>query len=267
MDFNHILNHYKFDLHLHTTASDGVLSPKKLVKKAAELGLEIIAITDHDTVDGIEEALSAAKEYGVTVIPGIELSTKYKGKSIDILGYGIIPSEDLMETLVKLREERRDRGRRILSKFNQLGMNITLEDVKKHSKGDVIARPHIARAVVDKGYAKDMQMVFDLYLADGKPCDVAKSSLLPNDAISVIHESGGKAFLAHPRLIGDERLVEELMAFPFDGIEVWHRKHKAGDRKRYRLLAEKYGKLMSGGSDYHNEEHLLGEFGFSRENR
>lgn len=263
MELKNIINNGQFDLHLHTTASDGSFSPSEVVEMAAAKGLKTIAITDHDTTDGLKEAMETGKKLGVNVIPGIELSTKYKGKNIDILGYGISASHSLLETLKKIRDHRENRAQLIVKKFCELGLAITDEDVLKHSKGDVIARPHIAKAVVEKGYAKTVQEVFDHYLADGKPCAVDKMVLSPEEGIRLIHRSGGVAVLAHPVLIQDDLIVEELMQLSFDGIEVWHRKHHPEDVSRYKTQAQKYNKLITGGSDYHNDEHSIGDFGFN----
>lgn len=262
MNLREIIKRGNFDLHMHTTASDGVLSPAEIVKMAVSKGIESIAITDHDTPQGINEAVETGKKYGLNVISGIELSTKYKGKNIDILGYGIEESNQLQETPQEIRDHRENRAHLILKKFAELGINISEKDIKQHSDGDVIARPHIAKAVVDRGYAQNVQEVFDLYLADGKPCAVDKMVLSPEEGISLIHESGGLAVLAHPLLIRDDTIVEELLNLSLDGIEVWHRKHSLEDSNRYKTLAEKYNKIMTGGSDYHFEEHALGEFGY-----
>lgn len=258
-----VLEMGKFDLHLHTTASDGSFTPSEVVQMASQKGLETIAITDHDTFDGYEEAFREGKRLGITVIRGIELSTKFKGKSVDILGYQLINLNELLVELEKMRLHRQNRSDIIIRKFCELGMMIKKEDVLKFSKGGVIARPHIAQAVVDKGYATSMQEVFDLYLGDGKPCAVDKMILTPKDAIDYIHRAGGIAVLAHPLLINDDSIVEKLMLMPFDGIEVWHRKHKQEDIYRYKGIANKYCKLMTGGSDFHHVGHSLGEFGFN----
>ncbi|WP_338787378.1 PHP domain-containing protein [Metabacillus sp. FJAT-53654] len=262
MEILKIIENGRFDLHLHTTASDGSFSPSEVVKMAAQKGLTTIAITDHDTLDGIQEAIETARKIGITIIPGIELSTKYKGKTIDILGYNIHETKELSSILQKMRKHRQNRCLLIVNKFCELGMTITLEGIQKYSKGNVIARPHIAKAVVDKGYAKDTQEVFDLYLGDGKPCAEDKMELSPSSGIELIHRAGGVAVLAHPLLIHDDIIVEELMQLAIDGIEVWHRKQSEEDSKRYKSLAEKYRKMMTGGSDFHNEAHEIGEFRF-----
>lgn len=261
IDLLEIIESRYFDLHMHTTASDGIYSPRDLVKKAKAARLKTIAITDHDTLEGIEEASQAGLEYGVRIIAGIELSTKYKGRSVDILGYHVTKNDELTEILPRLREGREQRALRIIEKFTQLGMPITLEDVKKFSKGNVIARPHIAMAVVQKGYVPDYQTVFDEYLADGKPCAIDKVILSVEEGIGLIHRAGGKAVLAHPVLLGDEDLVRELLQFAFDGIEVWHRKQNTEDNIRYQHLANEFQLIMTGGSDFHHDEHSLGQFG------
>lgn len=252
-----------FDLHTHTTASDGVYSPQQLVEKALQIGLKTIAITDHDTLAGIKPALEAARIVHINVIPGVEISTKYKGKSVDILGYNIVNIEDLHNTLSQFRDQREWRALQIIDRFSEIGMPITIEDVKEFSGKGVVARPHIAKAVVKKGYVDDYQTVFDEYLADGKPCAVDKKVLSPQEGIAYIHNSGGKAVLAHPVLIGDDSLVRELLEeHDFDGIEVWHRKQNEADNQRYKKLAEEFQLAMTGGSDFHNDEHRLGDFGY-----
>lgn len=257
-----VLKTSHFDLHMHTTASDGVYSPKQLVQKAYDTGLKTIAITDHDTLSGVLEAQEAGASLGVQVIAGVELSTKYKGKSIDILGYNVTESSELAALLVKMQQARENRAQLIIEKFCQINMPLTLKDVLVFSQGGVIARPHIARAVVAKGYVEDYQTVFDEYLADGKPCALDKMILSPEEGIGLIHRAGGKAVLAHPALIEDDSLVLELLEkFPFDGIEVWHRKQNKEHTKRYRKFATEYNLLMTGGSDFHTDEHQLGSFG------
>jgi predicted metal-dependent phosphoesterase TrpH len=261
MNLKDIIETGSFDLHVHTKASDGDYSPTDVVKKAKEAGLKTIAITDHDTLEGIEEAQKAGRKFGVRVIPAIELSTKYKGKSVDILGYNITAGEELNNILLRMREGREERAKRIIEKFNNLGFTITLEDVKAFSEDGVIARPHIAKAVVKKGYVADYQTVFDDYLADGKPCAIDKMILSPVDGIRLIHQAGGKAVLAHPVYIGDDELVRELLSCGFDGIEVWHRSQNKADNKKYKKLAEEFNLIMTGGSDFHNDDHQLAQFG------
>lgn len=260
-DLLHAIKTGYFDLHIHTTASDGMYSPRDLVKMAQAAGLKTIAITDHDTLEGIEEARQAGMEYSVNIIAGIELSTKYKGRNVDILGYYVTENEELTGLLTRMSEGREIRALSIIEKFTELGMPFSLEDVKQFSKGNVIGRPHIAKAVVQKGYVTDYQTVFNEYLADGKPCALDKLILSVEEGIGLIHRAGGKAVLAHPKLLGDDDLVRELMQFPFDGIEVWHRKQNNDDNAHYQQLANDFQLIMTGGSDFHNDEHFLGQFG------
>ncbi|BCJ87804.1 PHP domain-containing protein [Effusibacillus dendaii] len=250
-----------FDLHMHTTASDGVYAPKDLVRKAKETGLKTIAITDHDTLAGVEEAQQAGMELGLQVLPGVEISTKYKGKNVDILGYNMSDWRNLHDKLAAFRDDREARALQIIQRFAELHMPITLEDVKEFSGEGVIARPHIAKAIVKKGYVSDVQTVFDKYLADGGPAAVDKKILSPQEGIDLIHEAGGYAVMAHPVLIDNDNLVRELLAgCSFDGLEVWHRKHDKQDVKRYKQMAEKYELLVTGGSDFHDDQHDLGSF-------
>jgi 3',5'-nucleoside bisphosphate phosphatase len=260
MDIKEIVKSGSFDLHLHTTASDGDYSPEELVRKAYQRGLKTIAITDHDTLNGIEEAVKTGTKLGIRVIAGIELSTKYKGKTVDILGYGIKSTEELSRVLQAMRNERETRAMQIIEKFGEIGMPITMNDILQHSQGEVISRPHIAKAIVAKGYVSDFQTVFDMYLADGKPCEVAKMIITPEEGLHLIHNAGGIAVLAHPIVLTDQ-LVIELLNFQFDGIEVWHRKHSREDMERYKAFARASQLLMTGGSDFHNDSHQLGEFG------
>ncbi|MED4206748.1 PHP domain-containing protein [Neobacillus mesonae] len=263
LDINAVVGKGNFDLHLHTTASDGRYSPFEVVKMASEKGLTTIAITDHDTLTGLKEATVAGLQFGIEVIPGVEITTKYKETTVDILGYGIQLVEKLKNVLEKIVQDRKSRAFQIIENFRSLGMAITIKDVKKFSKGEVIARPHIASAIVDKGYVKSVQEVFDYYLADGKPCNVDKFYLSPKEGIDLIHHAGGIAVLAHPKLIQDDQLVHELLQFSFDGLEVWHRKHLPKDVHRYRQIAYEKGLIMTGGSDFHTDEDNLGQFGFN----
>jgi predicted metal-dependent phosphoesterase TrpH len=261
IDFTDLEERENFDLHLHTTASDGIYSPTEVVRKAFQKGITLMAITDHDTLAGIKEAEYEGIKLGVKVVAGIELSTKFKGQSVDVLGLDIRKEAPLSSTLEQLQSKRRERGKQIIEKFCQIGLPITLEDVQVYSKGHIVARPHIAKAVVEKGYVKDIKTVFDLFLGDGKPCSVDKLDLSPEEAIKLIHAAGGKAVLAHPVLIEDDDIVKELAQAPFDGIEVWHPKQNRDDQERYKKLARKHDLFITGGSDFHDDRHIIGEFG------
>lgn len=263
MNIADIVKEGSFDLHMHTTASDGDYPPEKMVEKAKNAGLKTIAITDHDTLNGVARAASEGEKLGIKVIPGVELSTKEGKKSVDILGYGLKESAELEKTLARMREGRENRAERIVAKFTEIGMPITMEDVLKFAGGGVIARPHIAKAVVEKGYVSEVQTVFDKYLADGKPCALPKTVLSPAEGIELIHHAGGVAVLAHPVHLHDDELVKKLLDdYDFDGIEVWHREQDEDANERYGAMAESYNLLKTGGSDFHNDQHQLGNFGY-----
>lgn len=249
-----------FDLHIHTTASDGIYTPTEVVEKAKSTGLKTIAITDHDTLDGVKEAMEAAKQLDMTVIPGVEITTRFQGRNIDILGYEIKKIDWLQQKLASFREARLGRALQIIQRFCELGMPITLEEVKKFCGDGLIARPHIAQAIVARGYADTVQEVFDRYLADGKPASVPKKEISLQEGVRMIHDVGGIAVLAHPVYLNDVDLVEEIVQQGLDGIEVWHRNHSAEHIRIFAELADKYQLIVTGGSDFHRDEHQLGRF-------
>ncbi len=248
------------DLHTHTQASDGMNPSAQNVKLAAEAGLSAIAITDHDTVAGVAEALDAAQEHGITVVPGVEISTMENGKSIHILGYYIdIKNAALLERLEGLRRIRDERNELILAKLRDLGIQITIEDVlaqlgRELLPDESIGRPHMADTLVAKGYVSDMREAFDKYLADGAAAYVSQQRVAPDEAVEWILEAGGVPVMAHPGIYGDDDLVAHI----FDhsklvGIEVYHSDHSPEDEQRYLKLAEQRGLIVTGGSDYHGE--------------
>lgn len=248
----------RYDLHSHTQASDGMNKPAENVKLAKEKGLTGLAITDHDTVAGIAEALLAGKELDVDVVPGIEISTRAGGKDIHVLGYFLDPEDErLLERLARLRSVREERNGLIIGKLQQLGLSITLEEVKAGlartlRPDESLGRPHIADALVRKGYAADMRDAFDRYLAEGKPGYASLPRIAPEEAFVWIREAGGTPVLAHPGLYGDDELVRSILerGKP-DGIEVYHSDHGTEEELRYAAMAERYGLIVTGGSDYH----------------
>jgi 3',5'-nucleoside bisphosphate phosphatase len=249
-----------FDLHIHTTASDGDLTPAEVVVRAKLAGISTIAITDHDTLAGIAEAYEMGKKLRITVIPGVEITTRYQGENIDILGYNIQQGDQFHQALSPFRAARLDRAERIVHRFTELGMPLTMEDVKKYSGNGIIARPHIAKAVVEKGYAQTVQEAFQLYLADGKPVALDKKRLSTVAGIEMIHQAGGVAVLAHPVYIKESGRIEELIPLGLDGLEVWHRNHRKEDVDAFLQIAKQHDLLITGGSDFHTAEHPLGQF-------
>jgi len=248
----------RVDLHTHTTASDGLHRPADNVRMAKEAGLAGIAVTDHDTVAGFAEAAEAGAKLGVEVVPGVEISTSYEGREIHVLGYFIDCSDPaLLRRLVSQRRVRDARNEGIIARLNELGVALTLEEVvqeagREPGRDETIGRPHIAAALVRRGVVATAQEAFDRYLAEGKPAYVAPPDRIsPFEAFAWIHEAGGAAIVAHPGLYGDDRLPPLLLAGGADGLEAYHSDHAPEQEARYRELAERSGKLVTGGSDFH----------------
>lgn len=248
----------RFDLHTHTRASDGMNAPAENVRLAKEKGLAGLAITDHDTVAGIAEAREAGGRLGVAVVPGVEISTRAGGKDIHVLGYFLNDRDELLlERLERLRAVRQERNEKIIAKLQQLGIPITLEEVKRGLSrplrpDESLGRPHIADALVRKGAAKDMRDAFDRYLAEGKPGYASQPRIAPEEAMEWIREAGGAPVLAHPGLYGDDDLVRAILERGKPaGIEVYHSDHGRDEERRYIAMAEQFGLIATGGSDYH----------------
>jgi len=242
------------DLHTHTTASDGTCEPKENVRIAKEAGLAALAITDHDTVAGIAEAKEAGAQFGIEVIPGIEVSSVARGQDIHVLGY-FVPHEDahFRERLVGLRETRHERNKLLITRLQELGISIKLEDVYKRKQGTDknIGRPHIAEELMELGVVTSIEEAFDKYLGKGGAAYVNPPRITPQEAITLIKEAGGVAVLAHPGLYDDDELVKELIEFGLDGIEVFHPDNSETQRDVYRKWAEEFGLVVTGGSDFH----------------
>jgi 3',5'-nucleoside bisphosphate phosphatase len=243
------------DLHLHTTASDGTNTPAEIVKRAKELGFKAIAITDHDTIDGLKEATEAGQSLGVEIIPGIELNTFGDGKEIHILGYYCDPLEEcFISLLVNLRESRIKRINLMLDKLNSLEFAITLEEVQKDNpQTSNLGRPHIAQTLINKGYASSIREVFDKYIGVHGPAYVSEHKLTPQAAVREIIEAKGIPVIAHPFLVGDDTIIKELKPAGLKGIEVYHSDHDVRTSQHYLKLAREYNLLVTGGSDDHGK--------------
>ena len=251
---------YIADLHTHSTASDGQYSPEELVGLAEDAGIEVLAVTDHDTVDGVSKAVEAGDALGVRVIPGIELSAR-EYNIFHILGYGIDPADPGLNTLCEERRNSRDkRTRDIIRYLTEKGMPVSLEEVEVMAGGFVIGRPHFARVMLAKGYITDLRQAFDLYLDTQEYHDyMGNSRPTVERCIRVIKEAGGKVSLAHPYQIriDDETLdkqVRELTELGLDAIECYYPKHTPAQTAFYLKLADKYGLHITGGSDFHGEK-------------
>lgn len=246
------------DLHIHTMASDGLITPEEVVKQAHTAGLAAVSIADHDSVGGIESALEAGEKYGVEVIPGVELSSEIKGSELHVLGYYIDwQSKWFRDKLLLFQDARIDRARRIVEKLRKLGMDISY-DMVTALDGKVLGRPHIARVLLDRGYVKTEDEAFKRYLALGKPAYVEKYQLSPAEAIKMIKRVNGVPVLAHPVFAHADDMFPELVELGLCGIEVYHSKHDAQATKYYEQLAQKYGLLIVGGSDSHGSKIPVG---------
>ena len=249
------------DLHLHTTASDGVLSPSEIVRYAKAKGLQAIAITDHDTIEGCEEGLSEGEKIGFEVIPGIEISAEYSPGSMHILGFFLDIHHPLLnERLEYLQKARAERNPKMVAKLNQLGLEVTYEEVLKASGGGQVGRPHFANVLLEKKYVRSFQEAFDRFLRKGAPAYVDKFRFTSKEALHFINEARGVAVLAHPNTLGVnrysewEKLIVQLVDEGLQGIEVYYPEHSAVEVTQYKTLADRYGLLSTGGTDYHGIE-------------
>lgn len=259
-------DHIKADLHTHTNYSDGRFSPSELVKRAKSAGISCIAITDHDNVDGIDEAIETGGEIGVEVIPGVELSSDYKGREVHVLGYFFdYKNPELLEYLKSFRVLRRERAEKIVEKLNNLKIPIKMDDVLDIVKGNAsIGRPHIAFALIENNYIHNYYEAFIKYIGDGKPAYEKKKNISTKEAIQLISKAGGLSFVAHPgKNIRDEALIE-IIEQGIDGIEVIHPSHSPEFVTYFQDFASQYFLLESGGSDFHggriNDDSILGAY-------
>ena len=245
------------DLHTHSNISDGTLSPTELVRLAHALGLRALALTDHDNLGGLDEALEASREFDVELIPGVEISVEFKPGTMHIVGYYIWEGrEALAKSLEKLQQARADRNPRMVQKLNELGLDVTFEDVRRQAGGEQIGRPHMAKALLEKGYVSSMNEAFDRYLGKGQPAYVDKFRLEPDAAVAMIRKSGGVPGLAHPFTLEVSRseleaLVSNLKDQGLEAIEVLSPEHNPDQTHFYQGLAVKYNLVTTGGTDFH----------------
>lgn len=244
------------DLHMHTTASDGEYTPADLVALAVERGLTTIAITDHDTTDGVQPAQAAAADHNLTVIPAVELSAETEEDGdVHMLGYFVdIDNEDFQQQLADFRENRYHRGRGIVRKLNELGVPLEWDVVSKIAGDAPIARPHIAKAMVQEGYVETLQQAFDDYLENGGPAYVNRVRMSPEEAVDLIHSAGGVAVMAHPGLVERFRVIlARLIEHGMDGVEVFHPKNPPEVTREVMSTAKEHDLIMTGGSDFHRQ--------------
>ncbi|MBN1350376.1 PHP domain-containing protein [candidate division KSB1 bacterium] len=247
-----------FDFHTHTTASDGSLRPVELIELAARQGITTLAVTDHDTISGLDAACEAGKAMGITVIPGLEISIDFEPGTMHLCGYFIDTTNQALKNGLKIVQEAREkRNPRIIEKLNEMGIDITLEEVNAEVGTSRAGRPHFAKVLLEKGYVNSIQQAFDSYLAKGAPCYVNKMRLKKAEAIALIIASGGIAVLAHPIQLKLSTPVEyravfsELKALGASGIEAYSSYHTNQENMLFKSLAEELDMLVTGGSDFH----------------
>ena len=245
------------DLHSHTRFSDGSTTPAELICLAASAGARAVAITDHDTLDGLPEGRRAAEESGIEFVDGVEISADFQPGTMHILGYCFDPSsKELNLALEKLRVARSERNPQIASRLRALGLEVHYDEVVSLAGNEVVGRPHFARVMVTKGYVASIKEAFDRFLAKGQPAYVEKHRLSPADSIDLIRKAGGVAILAHPyqMKLSDEDTEDQIKRLKdqgLDGIEAIYSRLNSVEREKYISLADRLGMLVSGGSDFH----------------
>lgn len=242
------------DLHVHTTISDGALTPEEVIEYAHKGGLAAIGITDHDVTDGVEIAIEAASKYGLEVVPGVELSTDYGKKEIHILGYYMdCENEEFQKKLSLFRKARYERAGEMVKRIKNLGVEIDFERVKEIAGKGSIGKPHIAQALVKKGYASNTHEAIEKYLRSGGPISVPKYKLEPSEAIDIILKAGGIPVLAHPAGTMVDELIPQLIKSGLMGLEAYDAINPTAVVNYYISLARKYDLLITGGSDCHGK--------------
>jgi len=239
------------DLHTHSTASDGTLSPENVVAAAHAAGIAAFALTDHDTLAGVPRAVEAAESLGVRVVPGVELSAHDGDSEIHILALHVTRLGLIESRLEKFRDERHVRAGQIVDRLRGLGMDVTVDMVMQEAGDAAVGRPHIARAMIRAGAARDFREAFDRYLGSGRAAFVPKPRLEVREAISIAHEAGGLAIWAHPGADGRRARLEPLVDMGMDGVEIRHPSHMLEDMNRLGALSDFFGLVPSGGSDWH----------------
>jgi hypothetical protein len=250
-----------YDLHSHSNRSDGTLAPAEVMRLAASRDLAGVALTDHDTFDGLAEAATEAAGVGLELVPGIEFSAEYEGASLHILGYWVDPDDPAIETeLLRLTATRFRRGEMIVEKLRELGFDVSLDRVLELAGGEAIARPHIAEAMVEAGIVADEQEAFDRYISDDGLAYVPKHALQPPDALRLIGQAGGVCVLAHPAMwrgtdTVPDTLIEEMAEGGMVGLEVFHPDHDEEMRAKYAAVAARLDLVPTSSSDCHGERY------------
>ena len=265
------------DLHTHTVNSDGTYTVEEVIQQGAEKGLKVLAITDHDTVDGLlddEKIKEYEKKYGIEVIKGIEMSCNLNGKDVHILGYFLnLKDKDFLRELERIAEIRNERNEKIIKKLADLNVPVTREELNEVVQGNVISKAHFAEIMLKKGYVNCKSDAFKNYLGKGGAAFVEKRDYKPADAVDILRKNGAFISLAHPKLISEntdevEKIIKDLIKHGLKGLEVNYYSFSEKDKKIYRNLAEKYNLVITGGSDFHGGnrvESSLGKTGLNEE--
>jgi 3',5'-nucleoside bisphosphate phosphatase len=259
------------DLHAHSNASDGSLSPEELVDHAISRGLGTLALCDHDTTGGIARFLSHGKGKDIRLISGVELSATWGKGNCHILGLNVRTDyAPLEEVLSAIRDSRDNRNEKIIAKLNELGLDITLDEVSSLAGGDVVARPHMARVMLSKGYVESVQEAFDKYLAKGSPAYIDRYRLEPERAAQLLREAGATVVLAHPTQLkididGLEALVEKLLPYGLAGMEIYTPYSSDDEIEAFLAVVRKHNLLITGGSDFHGESKPAHKLGYYRD--
>lgn len=244
------------DLHTHSFCSDGLRTPTQAVEEAAAAGVQALSLTDHDTVEGIPELLRAGESHGIDILPGTELSAHIDDREIHLLAYCLDHLSPRLATYVKQVHQRRlDRGAAIVERLNQLGVEVTLDEVLVRADGGPLGRPHIAAAMVENGAVHSKEEAFRRFIGDRRPADVPKARTPAADVIAMVHDLGGVVVLAHPGLSVSDSTIQDLIDVGLDGVEVYHPSHQPPQIEHLTELAARSQLLISGGSDSHGEEY------------
>jgi predicted metal-dependent phosphoesterase TrpH len=243
------------DLHSHSVASDGQYPAAEVAERAAAAGITVWSLTDHDTVGGLDQAAEGAKRVGIELVPGIELSVEFDRREVHLLGHFIDPTGDALRRFSDLlAEKRRMRMGEMISKLAELGVPLTPDEVERFAGGKILGRPHVARALVERGVVGSVREAFDRFLGEGRPAFVRRFRLDVRDAIRLVHEAGGTATLAHPGVNGIQRGdLARLRQFGLDGVEVYHLDHNPSVRDKYLRAAADNDLVATAGTDFHGE--------------
>ncbi len=250
----------RINLHLHTNVSDGALSPAQVIKRSQQIGLDLISITDHDTVDAYK--MLPQEILPLRILPGIEISSQHEGHDVHILAYGYDrTNKELLEMTEMYLVGRRERAIKMIEKLSEMDVSIQLEDViAVAGSRELIVRPHIAQILVEKGYCSHKNEAFDRYIGNSSPAFVPKPEVSVPQALSIIHNAGGLAIIAHPGKLANIHYLYDFVEYGIDGLEVWHPDHYQYQIDEFSNLAIKNNLYMTGGSDFHGEKDMLNKF-------